>query len=92
MIYLKRFLKLTSLTITGTRIDGNIPKSISCLSHLQVLNLSYNALSGKLPFDFGNLQELQTLDLRGNKDLELGDPSLVLLLRQRSADSALQTL
>lgn len=51
----------------GNRIYGSIPISISRLSSLALLNLSYNSISGGIPSEIGQLGELQELNLAANQ-------------------------
>ncbi|CAI7838747.1 unnamed protein product, partial [Closterium sp. NIES-53] len=58
---------LTSLAISGTRVNGSIPEElVSATSTLQSLNLSSNSLAGSLPSSLSGLTSLTTLDLAGN--------------------------
>ncbi|ONI13607.1 hypothetical protein PRUPE_4G233100 [Prunus persica] len=55
-------------TISNNQLIGEIPPIICSLSFLQILDLSYNRLSGKIPQCIGNFsQRLSVLDLRKNK-------------------------
>ncbi|CAI8618851.1 unnamed protein product [Vicia faba] len=58
--------ELTNLYMGENRFNGSIPPSISRLSGLSLLNLSYNSISGEIPKELGQLEELQVLDLAGN--------------------------
>ncbi|CAI5518403.1 unnamed protein product, partial [Closterium sp. Naga37s-1] len=58
---------LTSLAISGTRVNGSIPEElVSATSTLQSLNLRSNSLAGSLPSSLSGLTSLTTLDLAGN--------------------------
>ncbi|XP_038977608.1 receptor-like protein EIX2 [Phoenix dactylifera] len=52
-LIIKSFLRLRS-----NMLDGNIPKQLSLLSSLQVLDLADNKLSGTLPPSFGNFRAM----------------------------------
>ncbi|KAI3879982.1 hypothetical protein MKX03_020390 [Papaver bracteatum] len=55
------------LSLSKNQITGEIPSSICDeATQLQVLNLSYNNLSGPIPPCLGSLEFLTVLDLRGN--------------------------
>uniref|UniRef100_A0A7N0TF81 Protein kinase domain-containing protein n=1 Tax=Kalanchoe fedtschenkoi TaxID=63787 RepID=A0A7N0TF81_KALFE len=55
------------LRLPGVGLVGQIPpETIGRLSHLRVLSLRSNRLSGPLPPDFGNLTSLRSLYLQGN--------------------------
>ncbi|XP_039000494.1 putative receptor-like protein kinase At3g47110 [Hibiscus syriacus] len=58
---------LGKLYIGESRISGNIPSSISQLSGLTLLDLSYNSISGEIPPEIGKLVELQVLNLARNQ-------------------------
>ncbi|MED6169594.1 hypothetical protein PIB30_022663 [Stylosanthes scabra] len=64
---------LRSLILSNNKLGGLFPsKELSVLRNLELLDLSYNLLSGSLttqgqgPFSLGNLTSLQTLDLSHN--------------------------
>ncbi|CAK7324263.1 unnamed protein product [Dovyalis caffra] len=58
---------LFELQLGSNMLEGPIPCSLSKLNHFSsVLNLSYNKLSGKIPWCLGNLDKLQILDLSSN--------------------------
>ncbi|CAL9173993.1 unnamed protein product [Musa hybrid cultivar] len=68
-------LTLTSLNLSGNQFSGGIPLQSSHLteslvlpsySHLEILDLSDNSLSGPLPPEIGNVQRLKLLILRNN--------------------------
>nr|XP_048319620.1 receptor-like protein 53 [Ziziphus jujuba var. spinosa] len=53
------------VTNKGLKMDlGKIPKQLGQFKVLIVLNLSNNALSGQIPSSFGNLKQLESLDLQ----------------------------
>ncbi|XP_052485297.1 receptor-like protein 7 [Gossypium raimondii] len=56
----------TSIDLSCNNFEGPIPDVIGKFKALYVLNLSHNALSGKIPPSLGNLQQLESLDLSCN--------------------------
>ncbi|KAB2621898.1 receptor-like protein 12 [Pyrus ussuriensis x Pyrus communis] len=77
-----RWENLTSLVNLDLRhnlLDGTIPPSVFSLPMLQMLQLSDNEFSGKLP-EFGAISVLDTLDLSSNK-LEGPIPKSILKFR-----------
>ncbi len=54
------------MSLHGKNLEGMIPKSISQLSKLTILNLRYNKISGSIPDSFTNLSELTALILDNN--------------------------
>ncbi|XP_040947364.1 receptor-like protein 7 [Gossypium hirsutum] len=56
----------TSIDLACNNLEGPIPEVIGKFNALYVLNLSHNALSGKIPPSLGNLQQLESLDLSSN--------------------------
>ncbi|KAF2939641.1 hypothetical protein DAI22_03g210900 [Oryza sativa Japonica Group] len=61
----KRPRRVSSLTMTGQSLTGQISSSLQNLTLLNLLDLSYNSFSGPLP-PVNNLQQLQTLYLNNN--------------------------
>ncbi|CAN6449156.1 unnamed protein product [Victoria cruziana] len=60
--------KLILLKLNGNRLTGEIPFELGNLAYLQVsLDLSENALSGRIPAQFQQLQMLESLNLSHNK-------------------------
>jgi Leucine-rich repeat (LRR) protein len=47
-------------------LEGNIPKELGSLTHLQELNLGHNNLTGNIPKELGSLTHLQQLFLLYN--------------------------
>ncbi|KAG7018090.1 DNA damage-repair/toleration protein DRT-like protein, partial [Cucurbita argyrosperma subsp. argyrosperma] len=59
--------RLTILIISDWKgISGEIPKCLTKLSQLRVLDLVGNKISGEIPSDFGNLNRLTVLNLADN--------------------------
>lgn len=60
--------RIYSLTLGGLQLNGSIPYgSLGALSALTVLDLSNNHLSGDIPYDVWQLQNLMDLGLSDNK-------------------------
>ncbi|KAI3814589.1 hypothetical protein L1987_14229 [Smallanthus sonchifolius] len=56
-----------SLRLPGARLVGEIPSNtIGTLSHLRILSLRSNALTGGIPSDFSNLISLRSVYLQNN--------------------------
>ncbi|GMH28651.1 hypothetical protein Nepgr_030494 [Nepenthes gracilis] len=56
------------LLASNNRFVGEIPSTICTLASLKILDLSYNSLSGGIPWCFKNFSDkLSVLDLRSNK-------------------------
>ncbi|XP_068667135.1 receptor-like protein 51 [Aristolochia californica] len=62
----KWHLNITSIDLSGNRLRGRVPVSITRLSELHYLNLSSNQLSGEVPSTLGDLLSLRNLSLAGN--------------------------
>ena len=68
------------LALAGNNLSGTVPASLSTLTKLTLLDLSYNGLSGAIPPGLRGLSQLTTLDLSDNAlsgaiPPELGDLS-----------------
>lgn len=57
---------LTHLDLSGNRITGAIPDTLTLLSAITHLNLSSNDLNGNIPTSIGDLISLTTIDLSNN--------------------------
>ncbi|CAO1945993.1 unnamed protein product [Urochloa humidicola] len=57
---------LTHLDLSGNRIAGAIPATLTLLAGITHLNLSSNVLNGRIPNSIGDLISLATLDLSNN--------------------------
>ncbi|EOA29648.1 hypothetical protein CARUB_v10015150mg [Capsella rubella] len=57
----------TAIDFSGNKFEGEIPKSISLLKELHVLNLSNNAFIGHIASSMRNLTALESLDVSQNK-------------------------
>lgn len=59
---------LLQLNLSSNNLNGTIPKQVIGLSSFSIsLVMSHNHLTGKLPFEVGNLEKLAELDLSGNR-------------------------
>ncbi|CAF2151216.1 BnaA01g19180D [Brassica napus] len=56
-----------TIDVSENRFEGEIPKSISLLKELIVLNMSNNAFVGHIPPSLSNMTNLQSLDLSRNR-------------------------
>ena len=54
---------LNFLGLSSNAFSGMIPRSVTNLTELQVINLLYNQFSGEIPVSFGELQQLQYLKI-----------------------------
>lgn len=59
--------KVIGLDLSVNNLEGELPSSLSNLTHLERLDLSGNALSGELPDALGDLKKLEVLALSGNE-------------------------
>ncbi|KAF7839940.1 putative LRR receptor-like serine/threonine-protein kinase [Senna tora] len=57
---------LTTLSLQGNEIIGDIPKELGNLTNLTRLDLESNRLTGEIPSSFGKLKKLQFLTLSQN--------------------------
>ena len=53
--------------VVGLGLSGEIPPELGALSHLRILDLSWNQLTGEIPAQLGNLSHLESLNLFGNQ-------------------------
>ncbi|KAL5553030.1 hypothetical protein UlMin_040431 [Ulmus minor] len=58
---------LVLINLSGNRITGSLPPSLSNCSSLQTIDFSYNSLKGDIPKTFGELSGLQSMDLSHNQ-------------------------
>lgn len=69
--------RLSSITITDWNgISGEIPRCITTLSFLRIIDLSGNRISGTLPAEIGKLQQLTRLTVADNLITGAIPPSL----------------
>mmetsp|Transcript_8565 Transcript_8565/g.24584 ORF Transcript_8565/g.24584 Transcript_8565/m.24584 type:complete len:1037 (-) Transcript_8565:470-3580(-) len=61
--------RVSSIVLASRDLQGAIPRSLSELQGLEVLNLAYNQLTGTLPPALSALTSLRTLYLHENLDL-----------------------
>ncbi|XP_047330080.1 probable inactive receptor kinase RLK902 [Impatiens glandulifera] len=60
--------RVLELRLPGDGLSGQIPTgSIGNLTHLQVLSLRQNSLSGQIPSDIGLCTQLRQINLKGNQ-------------------------
>ncbi|KAK7247183.1 hypothetical protein RIF29_42060 [Crotalaria pallida] len=57
---------LTHIDLSGNKLKGTIPPSITMLDTLESLNLSSNGFKGEIPFSLGDLISLKNLSLASN--------------------------
>ncbi|KAF9670997.1 hypothetical protein SADUNF_Sadunf12G0001000 [Salix dunnii] len=62
---------LSSLTLYSCRLQGKFPSSMTKFKHLHYLNLKYNNLTGSIPYEFEQLNELVSIDLSSNSYLSV---------------------
>ncbi|MBA0844383.1 hypothetical protein Goarm_001483, partial [Gossypium armourianum] len=63
-----KLTRLSSITIADWKaITGEIPKCISTLSFLRILDLVGNKISGEIPYDIGKLNRLTVLNIADNQ-------------------------
>ncbi|KAF7124435.1 hypothetical protein RHSIM_Rhsim12G0184900 [Rhododendron simsii] len=62
----KEHHRVWQLNLGGSGIVGTLSPSISNLTHLRVLELVNNQLSGEIPWEFSSLRHLRRLLLEGN--------------------------
>ncbi|KAL6994536.1 hypothetical protein U1Q18_012638 [Sarracenia purpurea var. burkii] len=55
------------LHITGTNISGILSPSIENLTGLRTLSIPHNVFSGEISIEIGEIMDLETLELQGNK-------------------------
>ncbi|XP_042035969.1 leucine-rich repeat receptor protein kinase EMS1-like isoform X2 [Salvia splendens] len=65
---------IKTLELYGNQLQGPIPPNIWKCTHLEILALSYNNLSGNIPFEIGNMSTLRELYLGWN-DFQGGIPA-----------------
>ncbi|CAI9103742.1 OLC1v1002281C1 [Oldenlandia corymbosa var. corymbosa] len=65
---LKRVLTIyTAIDLSCNQFEGSIPKSLTKLNSLRILNCSNNNFDGVIPSTIGNLSSLESLDLSVNQ-------------------------
>ncbi|XP_055801784.1 receptor-like protein 7 [Solanum dulcamara] len=58
---------MTTIDLSSNHFEGVIPKTLTDLSSLWLLNLSRNNLTGDIPMELGQLNKLEALDLSWNR-------------------------
>ena len=51
--------RVSTIQLSGNKLNGSIPSELGSLSELTVLELTLNSLEGSLPSELGNLTKLQ---------------------------------
>ncbi|WMV27694.1 hypothetical protein MTR67_021079 [Solanum verrucosum] len=59
------FYRVTEISLDQAGYSGSLPNSFN-LPHLEILDMSYNSLSGSIPNSFSNLTRLRRLSLSKN--------------------------
>ena len=59
--------RVTALNLRDLGLRGRLPAGLGDLSHLALINLSFNELTGPIPAELGKLRRLAVLNLRGNR-------------------------
>ncbi|KAK6792979.1 hypothetical protein RDI58_012060 [Solanum bulbocastanum] len=59
------FYRVTEISLDQAGYSGSLPNSFT-LPHLEILDMSYNSLSGSIPNSFSNLTRLRRLSLSKN--------------------------
>ncbi|XP_010274417.1 PREDICTED: receptor-like protein 51 [Nelumbo nucifera] len=59
-------LNYTHIDLSGNRLKGRVPSSLTLLGDLEFLNLSSNTLSGELPTSLGDLLSLTNVSFASN--------------------------
>ncbi|KAK9126274.1 hypothetical protein Scep_015120 [Stephania cephalantha] len=60
------YLNLSSNNFRGNNLNGSIPDSIGNCTSFEILDVSYNQITGEIPYNIGFLQ-VATLSLQGNR-------------------------
>ncbi|KAK6289314.1 hypothetical protein POUND7_000855 [Theobroma cacao] len=64
--FTKTLSLVTSIDLSGNKLNGDFPEALTKLSGLVVLNLSRNHITGDVPGNISDLQQLSSLDLSSN--------------------------
>ncbi|XP_017976300.1 PREDICTED: receptor-like protein 12 isoform X2 [Theobroma cacao] len=64
--FTKTLSLVTSIDLSGNKLNGDFPEALTKLSGLVVLNLSRNHITGDIPGNISDLQQLSSLDLSSN--------------------------
>ncbi|XP_058093861.1 MDIS1-interacting receptor like kinase 2-like isoform X2 [Magnolia sinica] len=65
-IFFTNWTKLISFQLQNNQFTGNIPSEIRLLTNLQILNLGGNKINGSIPWEIGNLVNLNEIVLSYN--------------------------
>ncbi|KAJ0669691.1 putative non-specific serine/threonine protein kinase [Helianthus annuus] len=74
--YRKTLQFVTNLDLSGNKLVGEIPETLTALDTLVGFNLSYNHFTGGIPRNIGNMKSLNSLDPSANKLTGTIPPSL----------------
>ncbi|XVE90415.1 hypothetical protein DITRI_Ditri20bG0076100 [Diplodiscus trichospermus] len=64
--FTKTLSLVTSINLSGNKLNGDFPEALTKLSGLVVLNLSRNHITGGIPGNISDLLQLSSLDLSSN--------------------------
>merc|ERR1712072_435097 len=59
--------QVTSVVLSGNKLNGAVPESITKLQNLKVLKLDGNSIGGAVPSGLASLPDLQMVHLQNNK-------------------------
>lgn len=60
-------LNVACRSLSRNKLNGSIPKSISQLNRLKILNLEFNQLTGEIPLELGKLENLLAVNISYNR-------------------------
>ena len=60
------FAELTEFNFAHNQLEGTVPSELGQLSALRMFDVSFNKLSGSIPHNYTDWQQLQVLYLQGN--------------------------
>ena len=70
---------LGQLRLRGNMLRVDIPEKLCCLSHLHILDLALNNLSGSIPQCFANLTALTSVILLDKENDEMRTTYLIVV-------------
>ncbi|PKU73555.1 receptor-like protein EIX2 [Dendrobium catenatum] len=65
-IYTKTLSLMASIDLSGNKLSGEFPETLTNLSGVIILDLSNNNLTGKIPQNIDSMKELEYFDLSNN--------------------------